>query len=181
MFKVHFLAGKIIQIVTNFKNGHTGQVPELSFIIKKDLNYAFFYPALCHHSLSTCARRHCQDLHLHSGWTWNHLMDVEKGNLGRNLLILGAISDNLEAPHIKIQETGDQIVILTYVCSSAVNCIIALQVLYNHPSCIWEPQFLTGVGVLELGCKEEDCLNGCGSDQCNAQSIAFSFRQEHKF
>ena len=63
-------------------------------------------------------------------------MDVEKGNLGRNLLILGAISDNLEAPHIQIQETGDQIVILTYVCSSAVNCIIALQVLYNHPSCI---------------------------------------------
>ena len=56
-------------------------------------------------------------------------MDVEKGNLGRNLWILGAFSDNLEAPHIQIQETGDQIVILTYVCSSAVNCIIALQVL----------------------------------------------------
>jgi len=38
-------------------------------------------------------------------------MDVEKGNLGKKM------------------ETGDQIVILTYVCSSAVNCIIALQVL----------------------------------------------------
>jgi len=29
-----------------------------------------------------------------------------------------------------IQETGDQLVILTYICSSAVNCIIALQVIW---------------------------------------------------
>ena len=39
VFTVHFLAGKIIQIVTNFKNGHTGQV--LSFKIKEDLDFAF--------------------------------------------------------------------------------------------------------------------------------------------
>ena len=41
VFTVHFLAGKIIQIVTNFKNGHTGQVLELSFKIKEDLDFAF--------------------------------------------------------------------------------------------------------------------------------------------
>lgn len=29
-----------------------------------------------------------------------------------------------------IQETGDQIIILTYVCSSAVNVILAIQVVY---------------------------------------------------
>ena len=41
MLTVHFLAGKIIQIVTNFKNGHTGQVLELSFKIKVDSDFAF--------------------------------------------------------------------------------------------------------------------------------------------
>ena len=41
VFTVHFLAGKIIQIVTNFKNGHTGQVLELSFKIKEDSDFAF--------------------------------------------------------------------------------------------------------------------------------------------
>ena len=43
VFNVHFHVGKIIQIVTNFKNGHTGQVLllELSFKIKEDLDFAF--------------------------------------------------------------------------------------------------------------------------------------------
>merc|ERR1719367_1887572 len=67
------LLGKIIQIVTNFKNGHTGQLSAVTVF----------------------------------------------------LLALGAIARIFTS----IQETGDQIVILTYVCSSAVNCIIALQVL----------------------------------------------------
>jgi len=66
------LLGKLVQIVTNFKNGHTGQL-----------------------SAITCF-----------------------------LLALGAIARIFTS----IQETGDQIVILTYVCSSVVNSIIALQV-----------------------------------------------------
>ena len=67
------LLGKIIQIVTNFKNGHTGQLSAITVF----------------------------------------------------LLALGAIARIFTS----VQETGDQIVILTYVCSSVVNCIIALQVL----------------------------------------------------
>ncbi|XP_023335998.1 mannose-P-dolichol utilization defect 1 protein [Eurytemora carolleeae] len=42
------------------------------------------------------------------------------------LLALGAIARIFTS----IQETGDQLVILTYICSSAVNSIIALQVLW---------------------------------------------------
>jgi len=66
------LLGKLIQIVTNFRNGHTGQL-----------------------SAVTCF-----------------------------LLSLGAIARIFTS----VQETGDNIVILTYVCSSVVNTIIALQV-----------------------------------------------------
>ena len=62
-----------VQIVTNFKNGHTGQLSAITVF----------------------------------------------------LLALGAIARIFTS----VQETGDQIVILTYVCSSVVNCIIALQVL----------------------------------------------------
>lgn len=67
------LLGKFIQIVTNFRNGHTGQLSSI-----------------------TCF-----------------------------LLALGAIARIFTS----VQETGDQIVIMTYVCSSVVNCIIALQVM----------------------------------------------------
>jgi len=66
------LLGKLIQIMTNFRNGHTGQL-----------------------SAITCF-----------------------------LLSLGAIARIFTS----VQETGDNIVILTYVCSSVVNTIIALQV-----------------------------------------------------
>ena len=41
------------------------------------------------------------------------------------LLSLGAIARIFTS----IQETGDNIIILTYICSSAVNTIIALQVI----------------------------------------------------
>ena len=87
-----------------------------------------------------------------------------------------------------LQETGDQIVILTYVCSSAVNCIIALQVIlpgtqnlhFSGPRILLVDvqlmariiQLYAGAGVLELCCKEENRLKGCGSEQCKAQSIA---------
>jgi len=85
------LLGKIIQIVTNFKNGHTGQVQKNCVLkIKLPLNL----------------RRQLSAITVF-------------------LLALGAIARIFTS----IQETGDQIVILTYVCSSAVNCIIALQVL----------------------------------------------------
>ena len=67
------ILGKIIQIITNFRNGHTGQLSAITSF----------------------------------------------------LLILGAIARIFTS----IQETGDNIVILTYVCSSVVNTIIALQVL----------------------------------------------------
>jgi len=67
------LLGKLIQIMTNFRNGHTGQL-----------------------SAVTCF-----------------------------LLSLGAIARIFTS----VQETGDNIVILTYVCSSVVNTIIALQVI----------------------------------------------------
>ena len=65
--------GKFIQIITNFKNGHTGQL-----------------------SAITCF-----------------------------LLSLGAIARIFTS----IQETGDNVLILTYVCSSVVNTIIATQVI----------------------------------------------------
>jgi mannose-P-dolichol utilization defect protein 1 len=68
------LLGKLIQIMTNFRNGHTGQL-----------------------SAVTCF-----------------------------LLSLGAIARIFTS----VQETGDNIVILTYVCSSVVNTIIALQVIF---------------------------------------------------
>lgn len=67
------LLGKFIQIVTNFRNGHTGQLSAVTVF----------------------------------------------------LLALGAIARIFTS----VQETGDQLVILTYVCSSLVNCIIAGQVL----------------------------------------------------
>ena len=70
---IKLILGKLIQIVTNFRNGHTGQL-----------------------SAVTCF-----------------------------LLSIGAIARIFTS----VQETGDNIVILTYVCSSVVNTIIALQVL----------------------------------------------------
>ena len=69
----NLLSGKMIQIITNFRNGHTGQLSAITSF----------------------------------------------------LLSLGAIARIFTS----IQETGDNIVILTYVCSSVVNTIIALQVL----------------------------------------------------
>jgi len=68
------ILGKFIQILSNFRNGHTGQL-----------------------SAITCF-----------------------------LLALGAIARIFTS----IQETGDQLVILTYICSSTVNSIIALQVIW---------------------------------------------------
>jgi len=68
------ILGKFIQIISNFRNGHTGQL-----------------------SAITCF-----------------------------LLALGAIARIFTS----IQETGDQLIILTYICSSTVNSIIALQVLW---------------------------------------------------
>jgi len=68
------LLGKFIQILTNFKNGHTGQLSAITVF----------------------------------------------------LLALGAIARIFTS----VQETGDNLVILTYVCSSVVNSIIALQVLF---------------------------------------------------
>merc|ERR1719192_2585802 len=67
------ILGKMIQIITNFRNGHTGQLSAITSF----------------------------------------------------LLSLGAIARIFTS----ILETGDNIVILTYVCSSVVNTIIALQVL----------------------------------------------------
>lgn len=67
------LLGKFIQIVANFKNGHTGQLSAITVF----------------------------------------------------LLALGAIARIFTS----VQETGDQIVIMTYVCSSLVNSILALQVM----------------------------------------------------
>jgi len=67
------LLGKLIQIVTNFRNGHTGQLSAVTSF----------------------------------------------------LLSLGAIARIFTS----IQETGDNIIILTYICSSVVNTIIALQVI----------------------------------------------------
>merc|ERR1711862_877815 len=67
------ILGKMIQIITNFRNGHTGQLSAITSF----------------------------------------------------LLSLGAIARIFTS----IQETGDNIVILTYVCSSVVNTIIALQVI----------------------------------------------------
>lgn len=67
------LLGKFIQIVTNYRNGHTGQL-----------------------SAITCF-----------------------------LLALGAIARIFTS----MQETGDNILIMTYICSSVVNSIIALQVM----------------------------------------------------
>merc|ERR1712130_601486 len=68
------LLGKIIQIVTNFKNGHTGQLSAVTVF----------------------------------------------------LLALGAIARIFTS----IQETGDQILIFTFICSSFVNTVIALQVIW---------------------------------------------------
>merc|ERR1712244_139808 len=67
------LLGKFLQIVTNFKNGHTGQLSAITSF----------------------------------------------------LLSLGAIARIFTS----IQEAGDQVLILTYVCSSLVNTIIVLQVI----------------------------------------------------
>ena len=63
----------MIQIITNFRNGHTGQLSAVTSF----------------------------------------------------LLSLGAIARIFTS----IQETGDNVIIMTYVCSSVVNTIIALQVL----------------------------------------------------
>ena len=68
-----FNAGKMIQIITNFRNGHTGQLSAVTSF----------------------------------------------------LLALGAIARIFTS----IQETGDNVIIMTYVCSSVVNSIIALQVI----------------------------------------------------
>ena len=69
-----YFAGKFIQIATNFRNGHTGQLSAITSF----------------------------------------------------LLCLGAIARIFTS----IQETGDQVLILTYVCSSFVNTVIALQVIW---------------------------------------------------
>lgn len=66
--------GKLIQVVANYRNGHTGQISAVTVF----------------------------------------------------LLALGSLARIFTS----IQETGDRIVILTYVCSSAVNVILALQVIY---------------------------------------------------
>jgi len=68
------LLGKFIQIIANFRNGHTGQLSAITTF----------------------------------------------------LLALGAIARIFTS----IQETGDKLVILTYICSSTVNSIVALQVLW---------------------------------------------------
>merc|ERR1711915_443912 len=68
------ILGKFIQIIANFRNGHTGQLSAITTF----------------------------------------------------LLALGAIARIFTS----IQETGDQLVIMTYICSSTVNSIIALQVLW---------------------------------------------------
>jgi len=67
------ILGKMIQIITNFRNGHTGQLSAVTSF----------------------------------------------------LLSLGAIARIFTS----IQETGDNVIIMTYVCSSVVNTIIALQVI----------------------------------------------------
>jgi len=67
------ILGKMIQIITNFHNGHTGQLSAVTSF----------------------------------------------------LLSLGAIARIFTS----IQETGDNVIIMTYVCSSVVNTIIALQVI----------------------------------------------------
>jgi len=66
--------GKLIQAITNFKNGHTGQLSAITVF----------------------------------------------------LLTLGSLARIFTS----IQDTGDQVMILTFVVSSSVNVIIALQVLY---------------------------------------------------
>jgi len=65
--------GKLIQIITNFKNGHTGQLSAVTVF----------------------------------------------------LLALGSVARIFTS----IQETGDQVLILTFICSTVVNGIIALQVI----------------------------------------------------
>jgi len=67
------LLGKLIQIVTNFRNGHTGQLSAITVF----------------------------------------------------LLALGALARIFTS----VQETGDNLVILTHICSTAANSILALQVL----------------------------------------------------
>merc|ERR1711981_224526 len=66
--------GKLIQAITNFKNGHTGQLSAITVF----------------------------------------------------LLTLGSLARIFTS----IQDTGDQVMILTFVVSSSVNVVIALQVLY---------------------------------------------------
>jgi len=68
------VVGKLIQAVTNYKNGHTGQLSAITVFL------------------------------------------LTAGSLARIFT--------------SIQETGDQVMILTFVVSSSVNVIIALQVLY---------------------------------------------------
>jgi len=67
------VVGKLIQIITNFNNGHTGQLSAVTVF----------------------------------------------------LLALGSVARIFTS----IQETGDQVLIMTYVCSTVVNGIIALQVI----------------------------------------------------
>ena len=69
-----YFQGKFLQIATNFRNGHTGQLSAITSF----------------------------------------------------LLSVGAIARIFTS----IQETGDQVLILTYICSSFVNTVIALQVIW---------------------------------------------------
>lgn len=66
--------GKFIQVVTNFRQGHTGQLSAVTIF----------------------------------------------------LLTLGSLARVFTS----VQETGDSVVILTYICSSTINVILTMQVLY---------------------------------------------------
>lgn len=66
--------GKLIQVVTNFRQGHTGQLSAITIV----------------------------------------------------LLMLGSIARVFTS----IQETGDNVVIATYVCSSTINVLLTMQVVY---------------------------------------------------
>jgi hypothetical protein len=70
----YFSKRVLLQIFTNFRNGHTGQLSAVTVF----------------------------------------------------LLALGSLARIFTS----IQETGDQVIIATYLCSSAVNCILSLQVIW---------------------------------------------------
>ena len=66
--------GKLIQVIANFRQGHTGQLSAVTIF----------------------------------------------------LLTLGSLARVFTS----IQETGDKVVIATYICSSSINLVLSLQVLY---------------------------------------------------